>query len=38
MYHYREHTSVGEKIITVVGFLVLTVFLFLFMVAYQITV
>jgi hypothetical protein len=38
MYHHREYTSIGEKIITVIGFLVLSVFVFLFMVAYQITV
>ncbi len=31
-------TSIGEKIVTVIGFLILSVLLFLLMVAYQITV
>lgn len=38
MYHHREYTSLGEKIATVIGFLLLTMVLFVLMVAYQITV
>jgi hypothetical protein len=38
MYHHREYTNLGEKIATVIGFLLLTMVLFVLMVAYQITV
>lgn len=38
MIHHHDTTSLGEKIITVIGFVVLTLVLFVFMVAYQITV
>jgi hypothetical protein len=38
MIHHHDTTSLGEKIITVVGFVVLTLVLFVFMVAFQMTV
>lgn len=38
MYYGRAHTTLGEKVVTVIGCLLLGVALFLGVIAYQLTV